>query len=131
MLPPSSDTPDLNSFSMADELAKVADSTKWARLSDMNDLGKIAELANAIGCSSVEDLLCATAAERGHIVTLRMEAEGGRSNVAQDFGNQQFPGVAGDEAVKPQGVDNFSKIKAGEHLRGFSELLCPRREFRR
>ena len=77
MLSSSSDTPDLNSFSMADELAKVADSTKWARLPDMNDPGRIAELANAIGCSSVGDLLRATAAERGHIATLRMEAKGG------------------------------------------------------
>ena len=43
----------------------------------MNDLEKIAELANAIGYYSADDLLDTTAAERDRLVTLLMEAKGG------------------------------------------------------
>ena len=57
MLPSSSDTPNLGSFSLADELARAADSIRWARVPDVNDLGKIAELANAVGHYPAEDLL--------------------------------------------------------------------------
>ena len=77
MGPSSSDTPNLDSFSLADELAEVADSTKWAGLPGVNDPGKIAEMANAIGYFSVEDLSGATVAEHGDISALLLGAKGG------------------------------------------------------
>ena len=72
----------MNSFSLADELAEAADSIKWTRLPDVNDLGKIAEVANAIGHFSAEDHLDTTAAERGHIFTLLTEAKGGNARTS-------------------------------------------------
>ena len=67
MLPSSPGACNLDSFSLAGEVARVADSAKRTRRPDVIDLGKIAELVNAIGYYSVDDLLGATVAERGHI----------------------------------------------------------------
>ena len=76
MLPSSADAPNLDSFSLADELAQVADSANGTRPPDMNDLGEIAELVIAIGYYSVEDLLDASTAKRDRISALLMEAFG-------------------------------------------------------
>ena len=41
--------PNLDSFSLADELARSEDFQKWTRSPDMHDLEKVAELTIAIG----------------------------------------------------------------------------------
>ena len=74
----SPDAPNLDSFSWADELARVAKSAKFTRLPDMTDLDKRAKLEDTIRYCSNRDLLGATVTER----------EGReRSNVTEDPGD--------------------------------------------
>ena len=104
-LPSSSDISNLDSFYLADGLAKAANSIMWARHLRGNDRERIPESEIAIGYYSVEDLLDATAAKRNDISTLLTEAKGRkRSNVAKDLGIQKYPGVANEEVVQlPRG----------------------------
>ena len=75
MLPSSPDAPNLDYFSLADDLAKAADSAKWPP--GVRDLEKVAELTIAFGYYLAEDLLDTFTAERSHICNLLMESRGG------------------------------------------------------
>ena len=68
MLPSSPDAPNLDYFSLADDLAKAADSAKWPP--GIRDLEKFAELTIAIGYYSAEDLQDTSMVKRGHIYNL-------------------------------------------------------------
>ena len=112
---------------MADELAEVADSVKWARRPGVNDLGLVAELANAVGYYSAEDLLDSTAAERDHIFTLLVEANGGGARPLRKISEAKIPPeLLAKEQCSFQDVGISAGIKYEEHLGGFSDPLRPR-----
>ena len=76
MLPSASDTANLDLFSLADELSRVADAVKWPRLTEMEQVEKIAEVATAAGECALDGLLDTSATERGHLYHLLLPSKG-------------------------------------------------------
>ena len=58
-IPPSPDEPNLDSFSLADEVSRAADSLKWSRLPEMREFEKIAEVS-----ASTHRTTCSTQPQR-------------------------------------------------------------------
>ena len=64
MCPSSSDTANLDSLSLADELSRVADTIKWSKPLRMGEFEKIAEMATGTGYFALGNLLETSATER-------------------------------------------------------------------
>ena len=89
---------------LADGLSRVADKFKWSKPTEIEAVGKMAELATATGYYALDDLFGPAAAERDHLYNLSFVCAGSWARIPwQILDSRQLAAVPTENARRCPG----------------------------